>query len=101
MKRDDRVDRPRDRDRRRPDHPSGDAPEAHERAVAGHDVAPGAHTVAISYPWLVRECGRATVTITLQPGETKRVSYRARMTRFVPGAIAVDEAVPTAPALRD
>ncbi len=65
------------------------------------DVAPGTHTVAISYPWLVQEAGRATVTITLQPGETKRVCYRARMIRFVPGKISVEDTLPQARALRD
>jgi len=55
------------------------------------DVAPGSHTVAISYPWLVKEAGRAAVTVTLQHGETKRVSYRSRMIRFVPGKISVDD----------
>ena len=65
------------------------------------DVAPGTHTVAISYPWLVQEAGRATVTITLQPGETKRVRYHARMIRFVPGKISVEESLPEARTVRD
>lgn len=60
------------------------------------DVAPGVHTVAISYPWLVREAGRATVTVTLQPGETKRVRYHARMIRFIPGKISVEDSLPEA-----
>ena len=54
------------------------------------DVAPGTHTVAVSYPWLVQEAGRATVTIELRPGETKRVRYHARTIRFWPGKISVD-----------
>jgi hypothetical protein len=65
------------------------------------DVAPGTHTVAVSYPWLLREAGRATVTLTLQPGETKRVRYHARMIRFVPGKISVEGSLPEARALRD
>ena len=64
------------------------------------DVAPGTHTVSISYPWLVQECGRATVTVTLAPGETRRVRYHARMIRFVPGKISVDDPLPEARTVR-
>jgi hypothetical protein len=47
------------------------------------------------------EAGRATVTLSLQPGETKRVRYHARMIRFVPGKISVEGSLPEARALRD
>ena len=49
-------------------------------------VAPGTHTVAVSYPWLFkRRCGRNEVEVEVGAGETIRVTYRAGLIRYVPG----------------
>jgi hypothetical protein len=52
-------------------------------------VPPGDYEVAVSYPWIVSECGKNSVRFSLVPGETKRVHYCARLIRFIPGAISV------------
>jgi hypothetical protein len=61
------------------------------------DVEPGAHVVAVSYPWLVfPRCGRSQVEIELAPGETKYVTYRPWIVRFIPGRIRARGALPEA-----
>ena len=60
------------------------------------DVAPGRHTVAISYPWLVQECGKAGTELEVGPGEIRRVTYHARNVRFVRGRLTVEDVVPAA-----
>jgi len=56
-------------------------------------LPPGDYEVAVSYPWIVRECGRNSVRFALAGGETKRVRYCARLIRFIPGAISVTSRV--------
>jgi len=64
-------------------------------------VAPGRHTVEVSYPWLFTpECGRNGVVVDVLPGEVKRVIYRAGIIRFVPGRIRVEDALPEARVVR-
>jgi hypothetical protein len=54
------------------------------------DVAPGTHTVSVSYPWLFSpECGKATTQVEVAPGETKTVTYRAGLIRYLPGKMTV------------
>jgi hypothetical protein len=52
-------------------------------------VPSGDYEVAVSYPWIIKECGKNSVRFSLAPGETKRVRYCARLIRFIPGAISV------------
>ncbi len=66
--------------------------QAHKRpwGTSSFEVPPGNYEVAVSYPWfLAAECGRNSVTFTLLPGATKRVSYRAGLIRYLPGKIYV------------
>jgi len=58
--------------------------------TSSFDLPPGHYEVSVSYPWLFApECGKNTVRFTLQPGEAKRVSYRAGLIRYLPGKISV------------
>jgi hypothetical protein len=58
--------------------------------TSSFDLPPGDYEVSVSYPWLFApECGKNTVSFTLHPGETKRVSYRAGLIRYLPGKISV------------
>jgi hypothetical protein len=57
--------------------------------VYSFNLPPGDCEVAVSYPWIVSECGKNSVRFSLAPGETKRVRYCARFIRFIPGAISV------------
>jgi hypothetical protein len=60
-------------------------------------LAAGEHMIAISYPWLLwRRCGEARVRLELRPGETRIVRYSARIIRFIPGRIRVDDPLPQA-----
>lgn len=60
----------------------------------------GSYRVEISYPWLFNsECGKNSVEVTLQPGGTARVKYRAGMIRYLPGKISIEDPIPTARAL--
>ena len=52
-------------------------------------LPPGKYEVAVSYPWILRECGKNSVRFTLGATETKKVRYCARLIRFIPGAISV------------
>jgi hypothetical protein len=77
--------------------------ELHRRPWGTHafTVAPGLHTVEVSYPWLFSpECGRNGVAVRVHPGEVKRVVYRAGVLRFVPGRIRVEDALPEARVVR-
>lgn len=53
------------------------------------NVPPGDYEVAISYPWIISECGKNSVRFSIAAGETKKVNYCARLIRFWPGAISV------------
>jgi hypothetical protein len=67
--------------------------QTHKRpwGTSSFDLAPGNYSVSVSYPWLLApECGKNTITFTLQAGETKRVSYRAGLIRYLPGRISVN-----------
>ena len=65
------------------------------------EVAPGEHTIAISYPWLfARRCGRSSVTVTVRAGETTHVAYRVGLIRFLPGKITIDDPIPSARVVR-
>ena len=52
-------------------------------------LPPGDYEVAVSYPWILSECGRNSVRFSLASGETKKVRYCARLIRFIPGSIKV------------
>jgi hypothetical protein len=56
-----------------------------------YDLPPGAHRVSVSYPWaFMKECGKNTVEITLRRGESRRVTYCARLIRYLPGKMTVE-----------
>lgn len=54
-----------------------------------YGLPPGDYEVAVSYPWIVRECGRNSVRFSLAANERRTVSYCARLIRFIPGSIKV------------
>jgi hypothetical protein len=54
-----------------------------------YGLPPGDYEVAVSYPWILSECGRNSVRFTLAAGEKKTVRYCARLIRFIPGSIKV------------
>ena len=54
-------------------------------------VPPGDYEVAVSYPWIIRECGKNSVRFSIAAGESKKVKYCARFIRFWPGSISVSE----------
>jgi hypothetical protein len=64
---------------------------AERRAWGTHifHVPPGDYEVTVSYPWIIKECGKSSVRLSLMIGETKRVRYFARLIRFIPGKIQV------------
>jgi hypothetical protein len=73
--------------------------QAHRRpwGTTTFDVAPGTHFVAVSYPWLFfSRCGRSSIVVDLAPGETKYVTYRPWLVRFIPGRIRARGALPEA-----
>jgi hypothetical protein len=53
------------------------------------NLPPGDFEVAVSYPWIISECGKNSVRFSLVDGETKKVRYCARLIRFLPGSIRV------------
>lgn len=54
------------------------------------DLVPGNYEIAVSYPWLFsQECGRNSVNVSLQPGETKTITYCAGLIRYLPGKMTV------------
>ena len=58
--------------------------------TSSFELIAGNHEVAVSYPWLFApECGKNSVRFNLQAGETKTVSYRAGLIRYLPGKISV------------
>jgi hypothetical protein len=67
-----------------------DQPQSRPWGVHPFDVPPGNYEVSVSYPWIfMPECGKNTVRLTLQQGETKTVSYTASYIRYLPGSISV------------
>jgi len=61
-------------------------------------VAPGTHTVAVSYPWLLKShCGRNEVEVEVGSEETIRVTYEAGLIRYVPGKMATEKMPSTQP----
>lgn len=64
------------------------------------ELPPGTYLVELSYPWLFTdECGKNSVQIALREGDHKHIRYTARVVRYWPGKLTVDEPVPTARAL--
>jgi len=64
-------------------------------------VLPGLHVVEISYHWIfMSECGLNRVHVAVNAGDFKRVRYRARLIRYLPGKIGVEDALPEARLLR-
>jgi len=66
------------------------------------ELPPGTYLVEISYPWLITsECGKNSVEVLLREADHKHVRYTARMVRYWPGKLSVDDAIPTARVVRD
>lgn len=64
----------------------------HRRPWGAHvfEVVPGSYDVSVSYPWLLSpECGKSTVHFEIRSGESRVVTYRAGLVRFLPGSISV------------
>ncbi len=52
-------------------------------------LPPGDYLVSVSYPWLFSpECGKNSIHVRLEVGQLRRVTYRAGLLRFAPGAIS-------------
>ena len=65
------------------------------------EVAPGSHTVTVSYPWLfIPEAGVNTVDVDVGADQTKKVTYRAGMIRYLPGKMTVEDGLPEARVVR-
>jgi hypothetical protein len=56
-------------------------------------LPPGEYELAVSYPWILSECGKNSVRFSLAAGEKKQVHYCARFIRFWPGSIRVSSLV--------
>lgn len=55
------------------------------------NLAPGEYTISASYPWLFsKECGKGILQVRLGAGDVVRVTYVARMIRYVPGKMTVE-----------
>ena len=66
---------------------------SYRRAWGTHlfQVPAGEYQVSVSYPWLfLAECGKNTVHLSLNPGETRRVTYCAGLIRYLPGKMHLD-----------
>jgi len=54
-------------------------------------LSPGDYEVSVSYPWLFSpECGKNSVRVRLEAGQTRKVKYRAGLIRYLPGKISAD-----------
>ena len=53
-------------------------------------TAPGTHQVQVHFPYmLIKEAGKATQSVTVQPGQVVRVAYKAPWLIFLPGKLTV------------
>ena len=53
-------------------------------------LSPCDYDISVSYPWIFsKECGKNSVHISLGAGDTRKVKYRARLIRYLPGKITV------------
>ena len=51
-------------------------------------LPPGDYEIAVSYPWIMdQECGKNSVRIRLEDGQSRKVKYTARYIRYIPGKI--------------
>jgi hypothetical protein len=58
--------------------------------VHSYQLPPGDYEVSVSYPWLFSaECGKSTVRVHLEIGQTRKVTYYAGFIRYVPGKMSV------------
>jgi hypothetical protein len=65
-------------------------------------LPPGNYLIEMSYPWFITpECGKNSVEVILHEGDHRHVRYTARLLRYWPGKISVDDAIPAARALHD
>jgi len=54
------------------------------------ELSPCDYDISVSYPWIFsKECGKNSVHISLGAGDTRKVKYRARLIRYLPGKITV------------
>ena len=60
------------------------------------EVQPGQHFVAVSYPWIFGDMGVNSATVDVRAGEIVRIHYTARLLRFLPGKMRVEEPIPSA-----
>jgi len=54
------------------------------------NVPAGHYEISVSYPWLFsRECGKNSVQVDVQVGESRTVTYSAGLIRYLPGKMSV------------
>jgi hypothetical protein len=54
------------------------------------NLSPGDYEISVSYPWVFSpECGKNTVHVHLEAGQTRKIKYRAGLIRYLPGKITV------------
>ena len=67
--------------------------ERHRRPWGTHrfSLPAGEYVVEISYPWVFSpECGKNSVRVTLQAGDTRKIVYKAGLIRYLPGKISAE-----------
>ena len=53
-------------------------------------LPPGQYEVSVSYPWLLSpECGKNSVVVLLEAGQSRKILYRAGLVRYLPGKISL------------
>ena len=68
--------------------------------VHTYTLPAGKYLLELSYPWMFSsECGKNSVEVVLRPGDRKHIRYHARMIRYWPGKITVEDSLPIARAL--
>jgi hypothetical protein len=62
----------------------------------------GNYEVSVSYPWILSpNCGKNTVSFTLESGDAIKVTYRAGMIRYLPGTIYAEKIPYTEPSAEE
>ena len=69
---------------------NGSTPAKFGWTTAPIPVQPGTYTIEVFFPYLMMsKAGKASTTVTLAPGQTVNVAYRAPWLIFLPGKITV------------
>jgi len=57
---------------------------------AHYEIAPGTHTICMSFRYLGRDCGIAQTQFAIQEGETLLITYRPPQVVFNEGEITIE-----------